>query len=77
MTGIRARIFCSFFSFFIRPFAFLLIIVFRNRGVCVNEPFDHGLTLREEGQVELMGRRLTDFAQLRACRKYERCVNKK
>jgi hypothetical protein len=27
----------------------------------VNEPFAHGLTLREEGQVELLGRRLNEL----------------
>jgi hypothetical protein len=29
----------------------------------MNEPFVHGLTLREEGQVELTGRRLNNLAR--------------
>src|SRR5262245_35442869 len=65
MTGIRVRIFCSFFSFFIRPFSFPFMIVFRNRGVCVNEP---SVTVNPCGKRVRWSsgwRRLTDFARAR------------
>jgi hypothetical protein len=39
--------------------------------------FRSRLTLREEGQVELLGGRPTDLAQLRAYRKFEGSVNQK
>src|SRR5207244_2678371 len=45
---------------------FSFMIVFRNRGVCANEP-SLAVTLREESQVELLGRRLTDLARAQLC----------
>jgi hypothetical protein len=42
---------------------------------CVNEPFAHKLTLREEGQVELLGRRPTDLARVRLCQTAKETVN--
>jgi hypothetical protein len=51
------------------------IVIFRNRGLCVNEPFAHGLTLRKEGQVELLGRRLTDLARVRVWQTAVESVN--
>jgi len=38
---------------------------------------ERSFSQREEGQVELVGRRLTDLAQLRVCRKFQRSVNRK
>src|SRR5262249_17564047 len=35
------------------------------------------LTLQEEGQVELLGRRLTHLVRVQACRKFQHSVNKK
>src|SRR5262249_15563946 len=46
----------------------------KDRG-CVSEPFAHGLTLREEGQVELLRRRPTDLLQVRLCQTATQIVN--
>jgi len=41
----------------------------------VNEPLGHGFTLREEGQVELFMRRLTDLARPRVLQAATESVN--
>src|SRR5262245_53171682 len=42
-------------------------ILYKFIALLCERAFAHGLTLREESQVELLGRRLTDLARVQAC----------
>src|SRR5262249_37084194 len=56
---------------FLSNCVFISVIFFSN----VNKPFVHSLPCGKRVRWSSWGRRLTDLAQLRACRKFQRSVN--